>query len=140
MQVTLQDISNRFAADRFGSHCIVYRNYAQEMLTIPVEERHAHLEDFYELLEGIVDGLYDNFCGGTLSLAERTQLFEIIRADWLDSAPGCVRASMVGILNALRPLEGVASWLSEVATRQSDPKYADYLRQCAEFNRDAPAV
>lgn len=140
MPFSIQDISARFAADRFGSPCTVYRTYAQEVLAVSVSERLSNLEDFYELLEGIVDGLYGNLCGGTLSLMERTQLFEVIRSDWSDSAPGSVRASMVGIVNALRPLEGVSSWLNELADRQEDAQYAGYLRQCAEFDRDSPAV
>lgn len=118
----------------------MYRTYAQEVLAIPLNERRADLENFYELLEGIIDGLYGKFCGGTLSPVERTQLFEVIRSDWSDSAPGSVRASMVGIVNALRPLEGVSSWLNELADRQEDAEYAGYLRQCAAFDRDAPAV
>ncbi|WAS94522.1 hypothetical protein [Nannocystis punicea] len=140
MSSKTQEIYARFNPARFGSECCEYRGFAQEMLTVPEHERRAHLEIYYELLEDIVDGLFENYCGGTLSAAEKSEIFSLIRADWSDDAPGGLRASMLSLLGMIQPLEGVSGWLSSVANRQKDQSYADALRGCAACERKEPVV
>ena len=78
--------------------------------------------------------------GGTLSVEERAGVFRMILEDWSDESPGSLRASMVWIASALRPCEGVSEWLREVAGRQADPQYAQYLRECADTIWDKPGT
>ena len=136
----LNELIASFAKDRFGSPCGRYRSYVQEMLSIPGEVRQASLDDYYDTLQDMIDGLLDNCCGGTLSVEERAGVFRMILEDWSDESPGSLRASMVWIASALRPCEGVSEWLREVAGRQADPQYAQYLRECADTIWDKPGT
>lgn len=107
---------------------------------MPVAERRANLEEFYDTLEGIMDGLRNHYCGGTLAQEEKSSVFQIVSEDWSDDAPGSLRASMVIVLNMLQPLEGIPEWFIEAADRQVDNEYAEYLRSCARRERHTPVV
>lgn len=140
MREHILDIAERFSFVRFSYDCSVYVAYLRELLQIPLAERVVHLADYYETMDHITDALFEGYCGGTVTEAEKTQIFRAIRDDWSDEAPGGLRAAMIAILNALQPLDGVSKWILEVAVRQADPEYAAYLRSCAACERAKPAV
>jgi hypothetical protein len=140
MPRSVPEISEHFEARRFSWTCAECSGFAQELLAVPESERLTSIVTFYEALEGIMDGLYNNYCSGTLTTTEKVGLFKIVRDDWSDDAPGFLRASMVTVLNMLQPLEGVSEWLLETADRQTDTEYKHYLRDCAIHKRTTPGV
>lgn len=139
MSSTLNELMIQFRPVRFGSDCSTYRRFAQELLSIS-DQRGENLEAYYELMENVLDGLFHNYCDGTLSEEEKSAIFSLIRADWSDDAPGGQRASMLSLLGVLQPLPGITDWLLPIAERQSDQTYVQALRACALCARTKPAV
>lgn len=140
MAKSVHEISEHFESRRFSWTCTECRGFVQELLAVAETERVARVVIFYETLEGVMDGLFNNYCACTLTAAEKSALFHIIRRDWSDDAPGFLRASMVIVLNMLQPLEGISEWLLTIADRQTDKEYEEYLRDCAVHKRTTPAV
>lgn len=115
------------------------KSYELLQLAIGTQVPSDELEDYYELIELIVDSIFHGFGGGTVSTPVASALLKQMARDWDKSPSDQTQASMLSVVARLLPRPEATEWLRRAA-RGSDSATRALLQRYLDIKRDAPVV